>query len=99
MGFGLAAVVFAPLKRSMIDQWAWTGLSLCFPPLWAQWRLSGRGSSKIHPMDTLPPNEKQQPAGSQLLQWWRMSLRNRFIRTPVFYLLWVALAMGDRRRG
>jgi len=93
MGFGLAAVVFAPLKRSMIDQWGVDGTLLVLSALVGAVALVGARLIKNPPDGYSAPDRKTaagRPAAAAVVE---DVPPKRFVRTPVFYLLWVALAM------
>ena len=93
MGFGLAAVVFAPLKRSMIDLWGVDGTLLMLSVFVAAVALVGARLIK-NPPDGYSAPEQSTAAGRLAAAAVVEDVPpKRFIRTPVFYLLWVALAM------
>lgn len=93
MGFGLAAVVFAPLKRSMIDQWGVDGTLLVLSALVGAVALVGARLIK-NPPDGYSAPERKTAAGRPVAAAVVEDVPpKRFVRTPVFYLLWVALAM------
>lgn len=93
MGFGLAAVIFAPLKTVMIDAWGVDGTLFALGIFVAAVALIGarlvrnpppgymappRTSASTH-LGAKPPTAKDINPG-------------KFIRTPMFYILWAALA-------
>jgi MFS transporter, OFA family, oxalate/formate antiporter len=94
MGFGLAAVVFAPLKRSMIDIWGVDGTLLVLSVFVAGVALIGARLIR-NPPDGYTAPERKAAAGRLAAAAAAVEdvPPKRFIRTPVFYLLWVALAM------
>ncbi len=92
MGFGLAAVVFAPLKRSMIDQWGVDGTLLVLSAFVGAVALVGDRLIR-NPPDGYTAPERKTAAGRLAVAVVEDVPPKRFIRTPVFYLLWVALAM------
>jgi len=93
MGFGLAAVVFAPLKRSMIDQWGVDGTLLVLSAFVGAVALVGARLIR-NPPDGYNAPERKTAAGRLAAAAVVEDVPpKRFIRTPVFYLLWVALAM------
>ncbi len=94
MGFGLAAVVFAPLKKVMILMWGVDGTLLVLGVF--VFVLSITGAMLMHnpPIDWIPPQSpiKGNKARSQTtLQTVDVPPRT-LIRQPVFYCLWIALA-------
>lgn len=93
MGFGLAAVVFAPLKRSMIDQWGVDGTLLVLSAFVGAVALVGARLIKNPPDGYTAPERKTAAGRLAAAAVVEDVPPNRFIRTPVFYLLWVALAM------
>ncbi|MFP4459023.1 MAG: OFA family MFS transporter [Candidatus Zixiibacteriota bacterium] len=95
MGFGLAAVIFAPLKKSMIDAWGVDGTFMVFAILVAVVAMIGARIIKNPPNEYKAPKIKA-PIGSKIEN--SIPVVNevppkRFVKMPVFYMLWVALAM------
>ncbi len=82
MGFGLAAVLFAPLKKLMIGAWGVDGTLFVLGSIVFILAVAGAALIRNPPEGTDPlarSSEKEiTPA--------------KFIRTPVFYGLWAALA-------
>ncbi|MCS7131987.1 MAG: OFA family MFS transporter [Hadesarchaea archaeon] len=93
MGFGLAATVFAPLKKTMIATWGIGGTlfalglfaaSCAFVGAWLVrnppegWIAPRRPDASLHPFSRPATFGDVSPA--------------RFVRTPMFYMLWLALA-------
>ncbi len=90
MGFGLAAVVFSPFKRLMIDNLGVDGTFLMLSVFVAIVALIGARMIKNPPVNynVTVTNNLVKPV---------IIIEDvppqRFIKTPVFYLLWLALAM------
>ena len=95
MGFGLAAVVFAPLKRSMINAWGVDGTLLVFSLFVAVIAIIGARIIKNPPQGkvTLESKKSLGSISSKSPTDVEDVPPGRFIKMPVFYLLWVALAM------
>lgn len=95
MGFGLAAVVFAPLKRSMIDAWGVDGTLLVFSVFVTVVALIGARLIKNPPDGYTAPEGRVKARGR--VPGISVAVEDvppgRFIRTRVFYQLWLALAM------
>lgn len=95
MGFGLAAVVFAPLKRTMIAAWGVDGTFIFLALFTGIVALIGARLIRNPPEGYLPPTHKDPrlrqtaPASSTV----KDVTPGEFIKTPQFYLLWLALAM------
>lgn len=95
MGFGLAAVVFAPLKRSMIVLWGVDGTFLVLAVFVAAVALIGARIIKNPPEGYTAPQNKD----------WKNMIGidpeviveevspQEFVKTPLFFILWLALAM------
>ena len=79
MGFGLSAVVFAPLTPKMIDLWDVNGTFWVLSLFVGLLSLIGARLIKNPPVDVKAQLVDVPPA--------------KFIRMPTFYLLWLALAM------
>ena len=94
MGFGLAAVVFSPLKRGMIDALGVDGTFMIFSVFVATVAFIVARLIKNPPDGYIPPKKKE-AVGSKIKKpalTEDMSPK-QFIRTKEFYLLWLALAM------
>ena len=90
MGFGLAAVVFAPLKRSMIEIWGVDGTFAFLALFTGLVSLAGARIIRNPPAGFLPKHRKQKKSPVSTID----DVHPRqFIRTPQFYILWLALAM------
>jgi len=90
MGFGLAAVVFSPFKRLMIDSLGVDGTFLLLSIFVAIVALLGARLIKN------PPENYNVSKVNNLVKSVVVIEDvppQRFIKTPVFYLLWLALAM------
>lgn len=88
MGFGLAAVVFSPLKRQMIHLWDVDGTFLVLSVFVALVALAGARIIKNPPDGYLCPQKKK----SSNLDVENITPK-QFVKTKVFYMLWLALAM------
>ncbi|QRN84800.1 OFA family MFS transporter [Clostridia bacterium] len=95
MGFGLAAVVFSPFQRLMINSIGVDGTFQVFSVFVAAVALIGARIMKNPPkgyhissLSESTKNEKTEP-----IKVVEDVSPDRFIRTPEFYLLWLALAM------
>jgi MFS transporter, OFA family, oxalate/formate antiporter len=95
MGFGLAAVVFAPLKKSMIDQWGVDGTFFVLAVFVTIVSIAGARLVK-NPPDGYVPSESpkslhpRQPHRDKQIK----DVTPRvFVKSPIFYILWLALAM------
>ena len=93
MGFGLAAVVFAPLKKVMLDAWGVDGTLIALGIFVTVVAFIGTTLLRNPPMGWEPPNlaasathPVQIPAAVE-----DVAPRD-FIKKPVFYVLWLALA-------
>lgn len=90
MGFGLAAVVFSPFKRLMIDTFGVDGTFFILSVLVASTAFVGARLMKNPPEDY---HVKKVISSKQPVKEVRDVPPREFIKTPVFYLLWLALAM------
>lgn len=91
MGFGLAAVVFSPVKRLIIDRFGVDGTFLVLSVFIATIAFIGARLIKNPPADY---HVNDGPGkGKKTLSKVADVPPGRFVRTPVFYLLWLALAM------
>ena len=94
MGFGLAAVVFAPLKKVMISAWGVDRTLFALGLFVFIVAIIGAGLVRNPPPGWTPPQRsgpapKNRPSRIAAIK----DIPPRtFIRTPVFYGLWVALA-------
>lgn len=93
MGFGLAAVIFAPLKKTLIDLWGVDGTLLALGIFTFIVALVGAGLLRNPPVDWAAP---PRTGISNHLKAQEMPIENieprDFVRTPMFYMLWAALA-------
>ncbi|HAS74188.1 MAG TPA: hypothetical protein DCS67_08610, partial [Clostridiales bacterium UBA8960] len=95
MGFGLAAVVFSPLKRQMIRLWGVDGTFLVLSVFVALVALAGARIIKNPPDGYSCPNKKASVKGGATDSN-AVSIDvspRQFVKTKVFYVLWLALAM------
>jgi len=94
MGFGLAAVVFAPLKKVMIRAWGVDGALLVLGVFVFAVALAGALLMRNPPDGWIPP--PKQGSAAKAVAARRYSNQDippgQFIRMPVFYGLWAALA-------
>jgi OFA family oxalate/formate antiporter-like MFS transporter len=89
MGFGLAAVVFAPLKKGMISYWGVDGTLFVIGIFVSIVALIGARLVKNPPEDWNPPKTKETKKEKKEV----INVKPReFIKTPRFYMLWLALA-------
>ena len=95
MGFGLAAVVFSPFKRLMIDNLGVDGTFLVLAVVVTTIALAGARLIKNPPegYNSLNVNKSTKNNTVNVVTEVEDIPPGRFIRTPVFYLLWLALAM------
>jgi len=94
MGFGLAAVIFAPLKKLMIDAWGVDGALLILGIIVSIISVAGALLVKNPPEGWVPPvkgSSSQRPLASHRPPALDVP-PGQFIRQPVFYGLWAALA-------
>ncbi len=94
MGFGLAAVVFAPLKKVMILQWGVDGTLLVLGFFIFVLSIMGASLLRNPPPDWVPPLSagKNSTNHTQTILPIPDVPPHIFIRQPVFYFLWIALA-------
>ena len=94
MGFGLAAVALAPLKRIMINAWGVDGTLFAVGIFVFIVANIGARLLRNPPSDWIPPH----PAASQKHGQLHKAVPveelspGQFLRTPIFYGLWLALA-------
>jgi len=95
MGFGLAAVVFAPLKKGMIQMWGVDGTLLFIGIFVTIVAFIGARLVRNPPEEWNPKevknknNPKQNPNNTKE----KINVPPReFVKTPRFYMLWLALA-------
>ena len=89
MGFGLAAVVFAPLKKGMISYWGVDGTLFVIGIIVSIVAFIGARLVKNPPEDWNPPKTKETKKEKKEV----INVKPReFIKTPRFYMLWLALA-------
>ncbi len=95
MGFGLAAVVFSPFQRLMIDKLGVDGTFLALSAFVSIVALIGARIIENPPDGYKCPNINGSVKSSKMKPITVVEdvPPGRFIRTPVFYLLWLALAM------
>ncbi|MFW6256728.1 MAG: OFA family MFS transporter [Bacillota bacterium] len=92
MGFGLAAVVFAPLQKTMIRLWGVDGTLLALGIFVAGVALVGAKLVRNPPSDWTAPqtnSKSKSDSNSGILE---DVPPGEFVRTPRFYLLWLSLA-------
>lgn len=93
MGFGLAAVVFAPLKKGMIKLWGVDGTLLAIGIFVTIVSLIGARLIKNPPEDWEPSSNKDSRSKSESDDRGEIDVPpQEFIKTPRFYILWLALA-------
>ncbi len=95
MGFGLAAVVFAPLKRTMIDLWGVDGTFFVLSIFVATVAMIGARIIKNPPEGYKPLQRKNDSGHQSVIEIVPVPdiTPGQFVRTPMFYILWLALAM------
>ncbi|NBG88593.1 OFA family MFS transporter [Isachenkonia alkalipeptolytica] len=95
MGFGLAAVVFSPLKRQMINLCGVDGTFVVLSIFIAVVALIGARLLKNPPGGYRSPPRKEavKSKGVQSAELLKDIPPKEFIKTKVFYILWLALAM------
>ncbi|MFW6270498.1 MAG: OFA family MFS transporter [Bacillota bacterium] len=92
MGFGLAAVVFAPLKKEMIKLWGVDGTLFALGIFIAVVAFVGARLIRNPPLKWTPPgvdSNSQKNSGNTPIE---NVPPQEFVRTPRFYMLWLALA-------
>ncbi|MGM0419573.1 MAG: L-lactate MFS transporter [Bacillota bacterium] len=93
MGFGLAAVIFAPLKKKMIELWGVDGTLFALGIFITIISFIGAKLVRNPPSEWISPEtsnpNSQVKNKSEVID--ELSPRE-FVRTPRFYLLWLALA-------
>ncbi len=93
MGFGLAAVIFAPLKKTIIGLWGVDGTLFALGILITVVSLIGARLIRNPPLDWVPPestnSNPQIKVKPEVIE--EISPRE-FIKTARFYILWLALA-------
>lgn len=93
MGFGLAAVVFAPLKKTMIKSFGVDGTLLVIGIFVTIVALIGAGLVRNPPEEWSPPTKKDAKSKSNPGSNEKINVPPReFVKTPRFYMLWLALA-------
>ncbi len=93
MGFGLAAVVFAPLKTVMIDAWGVDGTFFALGIFVAVVALIGARLVRNPPTGYISPPRTSSSTHLHSSSAISEDVSPRkFLRTPMFYILWVALA-------
>ena len=93
MGFGLAAVVFAPLKKSMIKMMGVDGTLLAIGIFVAVIALIGARLVRNPPEDWDPPAENDNNTNENSDPEENINVPPKeFVKTPRFYMLWLALA-------
>ncbi|NLC39960.1 MAG: OFA family MFS transporter [Clostridiaceae bacterium] len=95
MGFGLSAVVFAPLTPKMIDLWDVNGTFWVLSIFVGLLSLIGARLIKNPPETYAPSPDKTDSEADAVKNTVRVVdiPPTKFIRMPTFYLLWLALAM------
>ncbi|MFN2341496.1 MAG: OFA family MFS transporter [Halanaerobium sp.] len=93
MGFGLAAVIFAPLKKEMIKLWGVDGTLFVLGIFIAIVALIGSRLIENPPQEWTPPvnsnSDFEENIESKVIE---DLPPKEFIKTPRFYILWLALA-------
>lgn len=91
MGFGLAAVIFAPLKTVMIAAWGVDGTLFALGIFVAAVALIGARLVRNPPPGYISPSRTS--ASTHLHSAITKDISPKtFVRTPMFYILWLALA-------
>ncbi|MFW5717991.1 MAG: OFA family MFS transporter [Spirochaetota bacterium] len=92
MGFGLAAVLFAPLKKQLISMWGVDGTLFGLGIFVAVVAMAGTRLIRNPPQGWTPLSvDSDSQTSSKATQTENISPRE-FVRTPRFFLLWLALA-------
>jgi len=93
MGFGLAAVIFAPLKKEMIKIWGVDGTLFVLGIIITLVALVGSRLIKNPPKGWSPPASSNSNSAnikdSEIIE---DVPPREFVKTPKFYILWLALA-------
>jgi OFA family oxalate/formate antiporter-like MFS transporter len=93
MGFGLAAVVFAPFKKVMIDLWGVDGTLLVLGVFVGFGALAGARLLRNPPADwSISVKSNKNNYKNQTPADIKDVTPYEFVRTPMFYILWLALA-------
>lgn len=92
MGFGLAAVVFSPFKRTMIDWMGVEGTFMALSVFIALVAFIGARLLKLPPDGYEVASSKSETKKAPPIIIKDVKPRD-FIKTPEFYLLWLSLAM------
>ncbi len=93
MGFGLAAVVFAPLQKKMIFYWGVDGTLFALGIFVAAVTLVGARLIRNPPPGWTPPSPKNSVFQSQSQTEISEDIHPKeFVKTPMFFILWLALA-------
>lgn len=92
MGFGLAAVIFAPLKKEMIKLWGVNGTLFVLGIFIAVVAFIGARLMKNPPEEWSPPNIDSDSKKNSVSTIIEDVPPREFIKTPRFYILWLALA-------
>ena len=92
MGFGLAAVIFAPLKKEMIKLWGVDGTLFVLGIFIAIVAFIGARLMKNPPEEWTPPNINSDSENNFVSTAIEDIPPREFIKTPKFYILWLALA-------
>jgi len=93
MGFGLAAVVFAPLKKSMIDMMGVDGTLRAIGIFVAFVAFIGARLIRNPPAEWEPPSNPDHNSKSESTVKEIEDVKPKeFVKTPRFYMLWLALA-------
>jgi MFS transporter, OFA family, oxalate/formate antiporter len=93
MGFGLAAVIFAPLKKIMIDLWGVDGTFFILGIFVTVGAFIGARLISNPPLDWVCPSPKRMYAHQKSRPDAAIDIHpKKFIQTPMFYILWLALA-------
>ncbi len=95
MGFGLAAVVFSPFKRTLIDNFGVDGTFLGLSIFITVVALIGARIMRNPPEGYVPADTNRliKKGHSKPVVQVRDMPPKEFVKTPEFYLLWLALAM------
>ena len=93
MGFGLAAVIFAPLKKEMIAVWGVDGTLFALGIFITAVSFIGANLIKNPPSNwKAPENVNSNFKVKDVIKVVEEVTPQEFIRTPRFYMLWLALA-------